>query len=296
MEYKTKILVVDDEYANRFLLKNLLSDYNVECVDCGESMWEFLCAEIPSLIILDVMMPGEDGFQIAKRLLRDAAYKDIPVIFVTAKDAGADVEEGFLSGGYDYVKKPFDADELKARIKLALKKKSVEMTLKKDSVTDSLTGMYNRRYFFARIEEELERVKRTDKEMAVAIIDIDFFKNVNDDYGHQAGDYILKVFSEFLQKHIRPYDIVARYGGDEFIIMFVEIGREEAKIILKRILDNITDTVYNFNSNYIKYSLSCGISDIREIDMENISADSLIKLADDRLYRAKNEGRNRIIV
>jgi two-component system, cell cycle response regulator len=290
------ILVVDDSSIDTTVIKKLLDDYTVMSAGSGDEMWHILKQEIPSIILLDVIMPGEDGFEIAKKLSSIEKYSDIPIIFITSKDAGRDVEQGFDSGGVDYIKKPFNEIELRARIRSALLKKRQELELREKTITDPLTGIYNRRYFFEYLDKIIEHARRNRRNrFSIALLDIDHFKSINDTMGHQAGDYILKQIADFLKKSIRPYDLLARYGGEEFIILFKDCSKNESCDILMRIKDTIDRTVYRFHDAPIHTTFSSGISDIDEIDPGE-AAEKLVSIADERLYLAKESGRNRIVI
>lgn len=291
------ILVVDDSRIDTTTITKLLDDYTVLSASCGEEMWHVLKHEVPSIILLDVVMPGEDGFQIAKKLSHIEKFSDIPIIFITSKDTGRDVEKGFDSGCDDYIKKPYNEIELRARIRSALLKKKQELDLREKTITDPLTGVHNRRYFFEYLDKIVEHGRRnTRKSFSIALIDIDHFKNINDTMGHQAGDFILTQLADFVKKSIRPYDLVARYGGEEFIILFKDCTRKDSFEVLQRIKDTIDRERYQFQDSQIHITFSGGIVDNRELEQGAVKAEDLVKIADERMYRAKETGRNRIVI
>lgn len=292
-----KLMVVDDSIIDRTMIVKLLDDYEITCASCGDEMWKLLENAIPSVILLDVIMPGESGFQIAKKLTTIDRYSDIPIIFITSKDTGRDVEEGFDSGGMDYIKKPYNEIELRARIRSVLAKKRQELDLREKTITDPLTGIYNRRYFFEVLDKNMEHARRNPSHcFSTAIIDIDHFKNVNDENGHLAGDSLLRQFSEFLKRSIRPYDILARYGGEEFVVLFKDISRKEASEVLGRIKDAVEQTQYLYHECVICFTFSSGISDVHDLGEDPANPDDLLRIADERLYAAKQAGRNRIAI
>lgn len=290
---KQKILVVDDIETNRYMVKCMLVDFEVLDADSGSAMRKILTREIPDLILIDVMMPGENGFELARDLGADIQYSDIPIIFLTARDSGIDVEEGFSSGGADYIKKPYEEAELRARIKAVLAKKNTEQTLKLSSQLDSLTKLYNHGTFMELAARHLMQGNRDGKSVAIAILDIDFFKTVNDTFGHQAGDFILCNFSELLRNNMRRLDIVGRYGGEEFIILFYDCTRRHAGENIERVRLLAETAVNEFQGIKIRYTFSGGVADSSEIDKTD-SLENLIRIADQRLYHAKKTGRNRI--
>ncbi len=290
---KKKVLVVDDMETNRYMVKCILVDFEVLTADSGSAMWKILKREIPDLILMDVMMPGQNGFELARGLSADIQYCDIPVIFLTARDSGNDVEKGFSSGGADYIKKPYEEAELRARINAVLAKKHTEQTLKLRSQLDSLTKLYNHATFMDLAAGHLVQGNRDGKSAAIAILDIDFFKNVNDTFGHQAGDFILCNFSELLRNNMRRLDIVGRYGGEEFIILFYDSTRQQAGENIERVRLITETSVNEFQGIKIRYTFSGGVVDTSEDDRVP-SLENLIRIADQRLYHAKKTGRNRI--
>ncbi|OHD09676.1 MAG: hypothetical protein A2Y34_15835 [Spirochaetes bacterium GWC1_27_15] len=288
------ILIVDDSATVRTMLSKILQDYNLLFAKSGFEMWEVLKNEKPSLILLDIMLPDTTGFDLIKELTENPDYKNIPIIFVTQSTERDDLKKGFDLGGMDYVRKPFDEVELKVRINSALKIKKLENKLRVMSTTDFLTGIYNRRYFYEVANNNLFHIIRKKRTLTMAIIDIDLFKSVNDNYGHDCGDFVLKEFAKFIKESIRVYDVFARFGGEEFIIQFVETDKILAKTVLDRIRQNLTNKTFQFNNKEIQFSFSAGVAELNEVDNQG-DIDSLIKIADSRLYIAKKTGRNKIV-
>lgn len=285
---KIKILVIDDDFANRLLLKHILSDYHTLFAADNNQMWQVLEKNHPNLILMDVMMPVEDGFSLARKLQKHDKYKNIPIIFVTAKTEGRDIEEGFEIGAYDYIKKPIDRKEIKIRIKSVLKKKENEHELERLSTTDSLTELYNRYYFFENAPKNIEYAKRYSKALTVAIIDIDNFKTINDCFGHLAGDHILQDFADIIKKNIRPYDIAARYGGDEIVMFFLDADRPTCLGIIERIKEVINKKTYMFDDQEVKIFFSYGIAEVTpESGEETPSIKEILQIADKKLLEAK---------
>lgn len=160
---------------------------------------------------------------------------------------------------------------------------------------DSLTNVYNRRYVFKRTEEIIEEYKRAGKTFTLSILDIDYFKRINDNYGHQAGDHILVEFTKLINENLRKYDILGRYGGEEFIIILSNVEEDQGKLIVDRILNIVREKVFTFNNEDIKFTFSGGIVHCTEIEKDEITIDNLVEIADQRMYEAKNTGRNKII-
>ncbi len=289
-----KILIVDDSETSILYLKMMLPDYNLSIALNGKEMWEQLNESNPSLILMDVMLPDVNGYELVKQLSKTEKYKDIPIIFQTAKSSSDDLEKGFESGAIDYIRKPVDKKELRARIKSVLKIKELENQLYLKSITDYLTEIYNRRYFFEIAAKHLQFCKRLQKNMCIALLDIDYFKKINDTHGHDAGDFVLKKFAEVIGQTKRQGDILARYGGEEFILLFFETDKYAALEILQSIQRAIENVKIIFNHHQIHCTFSCGLVDLHEVGGVS-TIDDLVKVADNRMYNAKQSGRNRIV-
>lgn len=290
-----KILIVDDDFSNRLLLKHILTGYQTFFAADNNQMWQVLEKHTVDLILMDVMMPIEDGFSLARKLKKHDKYKAIPIIFVTAKTEGKDLEEGFEIGAYDYIKKPIDRKELKIRIKAVLKKKENEHELERLSTTDSLTNLYNRYYFFENAPKSIEYAKRYSKSLTVAILDLDNFKTINDCFGHIAGDHILHDFADIIKKNIRPYDIAARYGGDEIVMLFLDTDKQTCLTIIDRIKEASKKKKYHFENQDIQVFFSFGISEVNPmLDEESISIKDIINQADKKLLEAKKDKKTNI--
>jgi diguanylate cyclase (GGDEF)-like protein/PAS domain S-box-containing protein len=174
-------------------------------------------------------------------------------------------------------------------------KKELENAIKELSIRDPLTNIYNRRYIFERLDIDLNRFKRENSPFSLSILDIDLFKLLNDNYGHLAGDYILKQFTSIISENVRVYDLLGRYGGEEFIVIMYNINRKEASVRIEYILQIIRQMSFQYNNNTLKFTFSCGVSDTYDFSYENLSIENMVSFADKRLYAAKNAGRNRII-
>lgn len=175
-------------------------------------------------------------------------------------------------------------------------RKELEEKLMKASIMDSLTNIYNRRYVFEVLEQMAEVYKRKGDNFSVDILDIDFFKKVNDTFGHPAGDFILQEFARIIGEGIRSSDILGRHGGEEFIILFTNCNKQNSKIVVDKILKRVRNTIFKYDENEIRFTFSAGISDALGFDINKFSHENLIKSADERLYEAKNTGRNKIVI
>jgi len=290
-----KILAVDDEQINLTLLSRLLEQMEVEVLlakDAAAGM-ELAISEKPDLILLDVMMPEVDGFEMCKRLKDNSETSSIPVIFISAKTQTADKIKGLEIGAVDYVTKPFDVGELRARISSVLKTIVLEEKILLLANSDELTGLPNRRRFFDILERELYYAKIKNTSLAVVMIDIDHFKNINDTYGHLEGDAILEQMGKILQENMYPLDVVARYGGEEFIAIMPETSLIKATKAANRICSVVDGFEWEISGKKISVTISIGVAGVDQAN--SLDANSLVKKADTALYSAKNKGRNCVV-
>lgn len=297
---KSTILIVDDVPKNIQVIASHLGEdrYDLVMATSGEAALKAINDEPPDIILLDVNMPGLDGYQVCTEIKKNRKTADIPIIFLTARVDSDDVVKGFDVGAVDYVTKPFNKSELKARIKTHLelyhlKQELVEknLLLQKAALTDPLTGLENRRGILEFIESEIGRIKRGAKTSAIMLTDIDNFKNINDTYGHDAGDLLLKHVSGIMKKSIRVSDHVARWGGEEFLLFFPEISVSECRVVAEKIRSQISSSATFFDNNQIQVTITAGLS---QLEVEK-GIDASIKVADKALYKGKTEGKNRII-
>ncbi|AFM12347.1 diguanylate cyclase [Turneriella parva] len=290
-----RVLVVDDSEVEGLYIQALLQpEFTVIVANNLIAFWAHMAEEAPDLILLDVMMKEITGFELAQQLKRNHEYKAIPIIFVTSLDQAGDIERGFEVGGHDYVKKPFLTQELRARVRSALRLKNLEHDLRMRSVTDYLTGAYNRRYFFEAVNSNLSYAQRMRRNLCIAVLDIDFFKKINDEYGHEAGDAVLVHFTNTIRDQIRKYDILARFGGEEFVIQFFDCTIAKCVDMLNRVKNKLIETPCITGGRTINYTFSAGLASLEEIAPKE-PIERLIEQADRRLYHAKETGRNRFV-
>ncbi len=294
-----KILIVDDSPIQIGHLKKCLSKsgFEIYSITKSDEALEITEELMPDLILLDIMMPKKDGYCICEALKSSSATKDIPIIFITAKNERQDKIKGFRMGAFDYIAKPFYAKEVEARVKNAVNLKLSQDELKNKnsilevlSIRDELTVLYNRRYVLKRLDEEIERAKRYNRVFTCIMIDIDYFKKINDTYGHSIGDIVLRYMGEVLRKNLRTVDIASRYGGEEFLLILPETDLTGAKVVaekLRHIVSN-TEPPEGLPENF-RFTISLGIA-IYPYDAE--SRERLINAADEALYTAKGAGRN----
>ncbi|MEE2732452.1 MAG: diguanylate cyclase [Pseudomonadota bacterium] len=303
--YKTPtVLIVDDVPANLDVLVENLQQEDIELVVAlsGEEGYRLANEIKPDLILLDIMMPGIDGYETCRRLKANRETTDIPVVFLTAKDNERDIEQGLCLGAVDYISKPFSMPILKARLRnhLALKHKS--NLLLQLACTDELTRVANRRHFDYVFERELARAQRNHSALSVIMIDVDHFKKYNDYYGHPEGDRCLRQVSRALSSILhRPADLLARYGGEEFIVLLPETDAQGAMEIAEKLRQAVFDLSIPHKHAECgnRVTISLGLSAYTSLTQltpqtTQTSAD-LLNSADKALYQAKSSGRNRFV-
>lgn len=289
-----KVLIVDDNKLNIKILTNILENegYIVYSSDNSLLVHEIAYQVKPNIILLDIVMPHMNGFEVCALLKRDFELRDIPVIMVTSRTDGTDVKKALELGALDYVRKPVDEGEVIARVQSALRFKQYEEKLKEMAVRDSLTGLYNHGVLVEFLEKELAKQKRKGYGLCFAMIDVDFFKRINDTYGHMAGDEVLKGLADILSKSVRDSDIVGRYGGEEFGIILPEVTRADSFWLCERIRRSIENYEFCIEQNVIRITVSIGIC-FKGLE-NSVHCGEIIKQADDALYTSKNSGRNHI--
>jgi len=295
--HKQKILIVDDTPLNIKTLGEVLrNEYDIMVATSGVKALEIANSDAaPDLILLDVMMPDMDGYEVCRRLKNSTRSQAIPVIFVTAKHEMEDEMRGLELGAVDYITKPFSMPIVRMRIKthLTLKKKS-DM-LEWLTCTDGLTNIANRRRFDEFFKQEWHRGRRSGNCLSLIFTDIDYFKRYNDHYGHPAGDDSLVTVARILdQSLVRSTDFVARYGGEEFVAVLPETSMESALAIAEQIRYNVAQAkIPHLHSDAADHlTLSLGVASTVPVD--DVVPDDLLKAADTALYQAKAAGRNRV--
>ena len=300
MEFKKPtILVVDDMTTTLLLLHDLLKDtYEVKIAKSGTKALEILNSPNDiDLILLDVEMPDINGYDVCKRIKNNETIKNIPIIFITGRTSQEDEEYGLNLGAIDYITKPFNKAIVKLRIKNYLDLKIKNDMLEKLSMYDGLTNIRNRRFFDETFEKTFSEIKRDKKSLAVLMIDIDFFKPYNDNYGHGQGDETLRKVAKALEKTIkRASDFVARYGGEEFVILLKDINKDGVEAVANNLLNAVRELkiTHEFSKieNYV--TVSIGVSYYNS--SSDITKLELLLKADETLYNVKNSGRNNFAI
>ena len=298
----TRILVVDDHEDNIELLRARLEarGFEVESAADGLEALDRVRERAPDLILLDVMMPKLDGIEVARRIKADASLPFIPIIMQTALETTEDKVEGLDAGADDYITKPLDFAELHARVKSLLRIKALQEelaraneSLRRMSQTDGLTGVDNRRHIEERLTEMFDHAARLNEPLAVVMCDVDHFKSVNDTYGHQAGDAVLRQLAEVLRQTAREIDRVGRYGGEEFVVVLPGAGLDDAVAFAERVRRAVAEREFDYEGGTVRRTLSAGVAAWPNPEMRHQEA--LVKAADEALYVAKERGRNRVV-
>jgi len=290
-----QILVADDDYTSRRLLEIRLNKFGYEVISAcdGKEAWEIIQrTDSPNMIILDWMMPGITGIDICKRIRSSGNYKERYkyIILLTARGAKEDIVLGLDAGADDYLTKPFDDTELLMRIRAGKRILDLQNKLQFSATHDALTGIFNRGAIIQDLEIQISRCSREMTPLSIGMLDIDYFKKVNDTYGHLAGDEVLKEVCRRIISCLRNYDMVGRYGGEEILIITPGADQVQAVNIFERIRKTIGEPPINIETSNLSVTVSIGIATM----LTNMSTKAFIQIADDALYRAKENGRNQV--
>lgn len=291
------VLVVDDEPSNIEILADTLgSDNDVIFATSGEEALSVAIAEAPDLVLLDVSMPGMDGYAVCAALKSDPRTRSAPVIFVTARSDEADEARGFAVGAVDYVVKPLRPALVRARVKSQVELKQLRDALERLALVDGLTGVWNRRRFDDYLAQEWRRGQRESASLALVLIDIDHFKAFNDTYGHQEGDRCLKSVAQALASAVkRPADMLARYGGEEFACILPGTGVSGAVQLAEQMRDAVSTLATPHRKSSVGPIVSASMGVAAMEPTSERSPANLVRLADECLYAAKAAGRNRVV-
>lgn len=300
---ETSVLVIDDSPgARNQILDGLKAASLFHVYHEAESVidgFKIALGEPLDVILCDLDMPGMDGFKFLSMIKTRKELQDIPVILVTGVNDQESKIRGLERGASDYLTKPYDPAELIARVKVQLKIKTLQDSLKKSnqalmelSNTDPLTHLSNRRFLMKTLEKELQRCERSQKPMALIMVDVDHFKPVNDTYGHQQGDVVLQTLADQMKAHLRDYDLAARFGGEEFALVLPETALAEAVQVAERLRVAISELRIPADHNEIRLTISLGVATYPHPKVRTV--DNLILEADRALYNAKEKGRNRV--
>jgi diguanylate cyclase (GGDEF)-like protein len=292
---RPRLLIVDDQSVNiQALHQSFAADHQVFMATSGAQALALCARELPDLVLLDVVMPDMDGYEVCRRLKADAATRDIPVIFVTASSDEAAETRGLDCGAVDFITKPFNPKVVRARVRTHLTLKAQTDLLRHWVYIDGLTGVRNRRDFDERLVTEWGRSARRRSELSVILIDVDFFKRFNDTYGHQAGDDCLRRVAAALGGPLRrPGDLLARYGGEEFVCLLPDTGLAGAMNVARQLGAQVFAQQIEHANSAVAPVVTVSLGMCAKPGDASGSAEQLLREADAQLYAAKARGRHR---
>ena len=297
---KAKIMIIEDkDFEERKIIETLQEDENtITSVSTGMELMEKIVTEPHDLLIISLNLEDEDGLRLCSHLRSNEKTRTTPILMIGEEQDMDRIAHGLEIGAHDYVLRPVERSELRARVRTQIRRKRFQERLKSSyeislsmALTDSLTGLYNRRYLEAHLEKLLEKNRHDRKSLAVLKVDIDHFKSVNDTYGHNVGDEILKIFAKRLKDGLRPTDLIARLGGEEFTVILPDVTKERAHMVAERLRRNIAEDPITCSApeGALKITTSIGGA---LIDFEPHTVAEALERADKMLYQAKEEGRN----
>lgn len=299
------VLIIDDSEAVREKIIKTLESRDLfsrfyQAEDGLEGFKKLLASPV-DIILCDLEMPRMDGFKFLGMMKGRPEVSDTPVIILTGNDDRDLKIKGLEQGACDFITKPFDPEELVARMRVHLKIKHLQDDLKRSnelllelSNTDHLTGLFNRRFLMEALDKEVQRARRKDGQVALLLLDIDHFKRVNDTHGHLQGDVVLQKVALHIQKELRSYDTAARYGGEEFVAVLPDTSLKEAFNVADRIRLSVQGMRFAGSLSNEQVTVSLGVALFPSPCFDDI--DGLLRAADEALYQAKERGRNRVII
>ena len=293
LKKKNTVLIVDDDALNIMALTQILKDDHLIHVERdGSEAVQTAIKLLPDLILLDIVMPKMDGFEVLSFLKSKPETREIPVVFITGLSNVKDEEKGFVLGAADYIHKPFTPTIVKLRVKNQLQIVNQLRIINHLSQTDMLTGLFNRRYFNTRLNYEWTRSKREKTLLSILMIDVDNFKIYNDTYGHLQGDVVLKGIATIMrQKLLRSTDMLSRWGGEELAALLPVTGLDGACIVAEKLRAGVEGHIFLFNNTPTHVTISIGINSVAPWEYNDMK--HFVDEADKALYKAKKAGKNR---
>jgi two-component system, cell cycle response regulator len=295
------ILVAEDSRVVRAILREPLSAHGYRVLEAADGEQALACClrDRPDMVLLDVEMPVLDGHQVLARIKQRPELADVPVVFLTARATTEDVVQGLRLGAHDYLRKPFEASELLARVSAALRVKALQDELRRRNLeldrmsrTDALTGLYNRRHLEERLGELVSLARRHGEDLGAALVDLDHFKAVNDTAGHPAGDAVLQVTADRLRNSLRAEDVLGRWGGEEFLVLLPRTDAAGARLVAERMRQALAGQPIPLpDGGEVKVTASIGVAAGTDDGVAG-----LVDRADAALYEAKAAGRDRVVV
>ncbi|HYD17909.1 MAG TPA: diguanylate cyclase, partial [Patescibacteria group bacterium] len=299
---KAKVLVIEDKSfeSDKFVETLKRDEDTVMAARSGEQAIALAQQNDFDIITVSLNLAGEDGLRLCSHLRSNERTRAVPILMVGEEGDMKRIAQGLEIGAHDYILRPVDRNELLARVRTQIRRKRYQDRLRSNyetslslALTDSLTGLFNRRYLMVHLEKLIKKNAESKKSMAVLMLDIDHFKKINDTHGHQVGDEVLKVFAERIAQRLRSFDLVARLGGEEFVVVLPDISLEMAQQVAERLRLGIAREPFKTSSPHgnVPVSVSIGAT---LLEGEDIKVEAALARADDELYRAKEGGRNRV--
>ena len=291
--YDTTVMIVEDSLTYRNILKTMLAKTNVRIIEAkdGQEALEIFktTKEKISLVITDYEMPVMDGLDLTIKLREIYGKDELSIIAISSSEDKSVIDDFLTFGANDFIVKPFSLSEVRLRTVLNIESIHLFEKISNMANRDFLTGSYNRRYFFESANAKFAKAKRNSSALALATIDIDKFKNINDTYGHDVGDVAIKEIKKVLDRNLREYDLVARFGGEEFCILLEDITCKDLKNLFERIRVDFEKNIIKIDTLEFKYTVSTGIA-YGVFD----SLEEMLKISDEELYKSKENGRNQV--
>jgi two-component system cell cycle response regulator len=292
--HRPRLLAIDHSPLIHRLLKARLRNERLEihCATTGAKGLEAAKKLLPEVILLDVDMCDMDGYSVLELLKSDTSTHDIPVIVVSASSDTASKIRAFDMGAIDFVPKPFDLGELKARVRSAVRVRLLISMLAQRAQIDGLTGLWNRAHFDQRLHDEISSAQRNHQSLSLVLCDLDDFKRINDTYGHPFGDQVLEEFAAILAGG-RSSDVACRYGGEEFAVILPRQTADEAAMVARRFRSDLRERTWN-RTEGLAITASFGVTDLARVEATTVNA--MVQSADGALYRAKEQGKDRVVM
>ncbi len=296
LKKKDIIWLVDDAKIIHKAIKLVLEGYEIKSFYSGEEFLAYVDKgkyTLPDLILLDILMKELTGFEVLDRLIENMEFRELPVIILSTKESIDDKVKGLEIGAADYIVKPFYEKELSARVRVHIKIKKNQDELRQKVILDFLTNTFNKRHLYSQLKTQFSVFQRHQAPASLIFFDIDHFKNVNDEFGHLTGDFVLKELCGDIKRVIRKEDELYRYGGEEFVILAPFTPKISAEKIAEKIRKRIMNKTFEYHSGKIKVTLSIGVAALPEDGANDFM--ELLELADKRMLMAKHNGRNRVV-
>jgi diguanylate cyclase (GGDEF)-like protein len=286
-----RVVIIDDSQPIHLLVRARLAGESLELfsADTGTAGLELVRRILPDLVLLDVEMPAPDGFEVCRQLKSDSATIGIPVIFLTGASSTQQKIKGLELGAIDYVTKPFDPAELRARVRAALRLKYLMDLLARKAQIDPLTGLWNRRFLDSRLDEAESLARRSGQPLSCVIADIDHFKSINDRFGHPFGDEVLRGVAGVMSDLVRTEDTLCRFGGEEFVLVLPNTPADGAVNLAERLREQVAGKAFQHKGTSVPVTASFGIA-----GYDPAATVPMLDRADQALYAAKKAGRNRV--